>query len=115
MQRGKTRTLGMHIHAPQYRWRCHKCERVNEANTLACAHCSYPAITSAVEVARTRGEPNPTTEGYKGPGASWMAGDSFTLGMVLTMCMPNSALLTDACSLLRRACGVRAREPRAVG
>lgn len=55
--------LGMH--APSYRWRCHKCDRVSEPGHSMCAHCGFPAVASGVQIARARGEPSPTREGYR--------------------------------------------------
>lgn len=58
--------LGMR--GPGYRWRCHKCERVNEPGAGFCTHCRFPAVARGTEVARARGEPNPPGEGYRSLG-----------------------------------------------
>jgi hypothetical protein len=59
--------------APTYRWTCHNCERINSADIASCAACGFPAIASATEIARARGEPDPAGEGYRalGIGLAW--------------------------------------------
>jgi Zn-finger in Ran binding protein and others. len=56
-----------------YRWVCHKCESANDPGSSRCSACGFPAIATAVEIARARGEPNPVSEGYKSTGriAGW--------------------------------------------
>jgi hypothetical protein len=61
------------MHAPTYRWRCHKCEEVNVPGISTCAQCGFPAVASAVDICRARGEPNPISSGYRsvGSGLGW--------------------------------------------
>ena len=44
---------------PGYRWLCHKCGLPNEPGTSACDHCQFPAVASAIDVARAKNEPDP--------------------------------------------------------
>ena len=53
---------------PGYAWRCGVCERENQATAGLCAHCGFPSISTAVEVARARGEPAPVRQGYSTTG-----------------------------------------------
>ena len=32
------------MHAPTYRWRCHKCELVNVPSMSSCAHCDFQLL-----------------------------------------------------------------------
>jgi len=62
------------MRSPAYRWLCHRCERVNERDTSACAR-GFPAIATGREIANARGEGNPTVQGYKSlaRGTGWFA------------------------------------------
>lgn len=60
------------MNAPTYRWRCHKCELVNEPGISICAHCGFPAIASAVEICQARGEPNPVAPVYRSLGKAFV-------------------------------------------
>ena len=62
------------MHAPVYRWRCHKCELVNEPDLTHCTHCGFPAVASAAEIAEALGEPNPIGVGYRAVlrGLAWL-------------------------------------------
>ena len=57
---------------PTYRWRCHKCELVNEPSISSCAHCGFPAIASAIEIAKAKGEPLPAAYGPLGKALAWL-------------------------------------------
>lgn len=41
----------------------------------ACGHCGFPAIASAEEIAKAKGEPSPVKEGYGSllKGFGWIA------------------------------------------
>ena len=54
--------------SPTYHWICHVCEHTNEPGISTCIKCNFPAIASAEEIARVRGEPNPIGEGYRALG-----------------------------------------------
>jgi hypothetical protein len=57
--------------APPYRWMCHRCERVNEPGLKTCTSCGFPAVASAVDIARERGEPDPSRFTRETPSGSW--------------------------------------------
>ena len=61
--------------APPYAWTCHKCQQGNPAGSASCVHCQFPAVASAVDVAKAKGEPDPITAGYKvlGKASAWFA------------------------------------------
>ena len=62
------------MRVPGYDWVCHKCAMVNAAGLDACSHCGFPAVASAIEIARANGEPDPVRAGYRAffKGAAWM-------------------------------------------
>jgi hypothetical protein len=48
---------------------------VSDAGMSACGHCGFPAIASAEEIAKAKGEPSPVKEGYGSllKGFGWIA------------------------------------------
>lgn len=63
------------MESPGYRWTCHKCERANDPEAVACAACGFPAVSTARDIAAAKQERSPTAEGYKavGKGTGWIA------------------------------------------
>ncbi len=62
--RALTHNSLLDMHAPTYRWVCHKCAVVNVVGASTCANCGFGSVASAVEIATARGEPNPIAAGY---------------------------------------------------
>ena len=63
------------METPSYRWTCHKCDRVNNPGAPLCSSCGFPAVATACEIAKAKGETDPAAEGYKalGKGTGWLA------------------------------------------
>ena len=60
------------MHAPTYRWTCHKCEHVNEPGVSGCGACGFPSVVSAIDLGKTRNELAAEALNARSGGKRWL-------------------------------------------